>query len=108
MVATLHPTEKGQRRQKGKNMIDFINEYLPTILTAIIGVLSAFCSYIVARLQTRKVREQNKLLKTDLQKAKEALVACKCPHCKKEVFLRDLSFYLPDGSSDDDLNGQAD
>lgn len=82
-------------------MIDFSD---PTFITAVSSAVAALTSVVVAAISARKTF----IVKRALDKAKLRETYCVCPKCKKRIPLSELSFYLPDGSKDNDLNGVPD
>lgn len=50
----------------------------------------------------------NVVLRSRLKAAQRQGYTFKCPHCKKEMPLSDISFYLPSGELDNNLNGIPD
>lgn len=88
--------------------IHYLVEYLPQICSGLLAVFSAVCSFIIYRLKVRQKSLENEALKAQLKEAKLRATYSICPECGKKVYLSDLHFYLPDGSSDEDLDGKAD
>lgn len=92
-------------------MDDFMNickEYLPTIIGAGVAVLTAFFSFLIARINSKMQKEKIKLLEDALSAAKAKETYTECPYCHNKVPLGDLKFYLPNGAVDNNLNGIAD
>lgn len=50
----------------------------------------------------------NAKLRNRLKAAKRQSYSIRCPHCKKEAPLSEVSFVMPDGRPDNNLNGVAD
>lgn len=89
-------------------MDDFLRENFVTLLSAGISALVACLAFVASWFRSRKIALENKQLKTDLNKARAAMVSCICPECGRRIYLRDLNFELPDGSLDNNLNGVSD
>lgn len=81
-----------------------INFNDPSIITAICGAIGAIAAITTAVVSLIKAHQ----VKVALEKAKQRETYCVCPKCKKKIPLSELSFYLPDGSKDNDLNGIPD
>ena len=76
----------------------------PAIITAICGAVGAVAAIVTSVVNLVK----NHRIKIALDKAKQRETYAVCPNCKKKIPLSELSFYLPDGSKDNDLNGVPD
>lgn len=76
----------------------------PAIITAICGAVGAVAAIVTSIVNLVK----NHRIKVALDKAKQRETYAVCPKCKKKIPLSELSFYLPDGSKDNDLNGVPD
>lgn len=85
-------------------IIDILVEYLPAIITGTLSLVAAITAFVTYNIQSRKIKALQKAL--DEAKARETFTIC--PGCKKKIRLADLTFYLPDGSTDNDLDGKAD
>lgn len=89
-------------------MPEWLTDYLIPVVSAVSGFLVSFFAWLTARFATKKLREENRRLTTDLDKARRASVSCKCPKCGERVYLSELTFTLPDGSPDSNLDGEPD
>lgn len=76
----------------------------PAIITAVCGAVGAVAAIVTSIVNLVK----NHRIKVALDKAKQRETYAICPKCRKKIPLSELSFYLPDGSKDDDLNGVPD
>lgn len=85
-------------------VIEFIKEFGSLILSGLTAVISPFCVLMISRSQKAKI----KLLEKELSHAKEKECYTVCPHCQKDIRFSDLTFYLPSGDIDNNLNGIAD
>lgn len=74
---------------------------LATLGVALVSSIVAFISGIVSYRQSSKLGKQ-------LQVAKERETYSICPHCGKKVYLSEMSFRLPSGAVDNNLDGKAD
>lgn len=73
---------------------------LITIGAGTLGVLD----FVMACVITHRQKALDRALKE--AKMRETYVIC--PHCEKKIPLSELSFHLPDGSIDDNLDGIPD
>lgn len=74
------------------------------LITAISSAAGALASLVVAIASLIKAHKANEML----EKAKLRETYGVCPHCKKKIPLSQISFYLPDGSLDNNLDGLPD
>lgn len=77
------------------------------LLNIIIPACSGFVGvvdFIIALFIAYKQKALDRALKE--AKMRETYVIC--PHCQKKIPLSELSFHLPDGQIDDNLNGIPD
>ena len=81
--------------------LDFSDPAVITAISSAAGALGSIVLAVVSAIKTHK-------LKNALDKAKQRETYTVCPRCKKKVPLSELSFYLVDGSKDDNLNGVPD
>lgn len=92
-------------------MSDFINiikEYLPAIIGGGVAVFSAVCSYLVARLSTKNYKAKIASLNQQLSEARNRKTYTSCPHCGEKIYLDQISWHLPSGELDNNLNGVPD
>lgn len=68
---------------------------------AIAGALTAIINAIVAGKRSARLAEQ-------LEQAKERETYATCPHCGKKIHLSEMSFRLPSGALDNNLDGKPD
>ena len=68
---------------------------------ATFGAVLAIINSIVAEVRVRKLQKQ-------LDAAKERETFIECPHCKKKILLSEMSFRLPSGALDNNLDGKPD
>ena len=76
----------------------------PEIITAASSGVAAITALIVAVIQAVKAHK----LEKQIEAAKQRETYIVCPHCKKKTPLSEVSFRLPDGSLDNNLNGKPD
>lgn len=69
-----------------------------------LAVSSAIISVINAIVSARRSYK----LSQELDAAKERETYIECPHCGKKIHLSEMSFRLPSGALDNDLNGKPD
>lgn len=74
---------------------------LASLGVALASSLVAFISGIVAYRRSWKLGKQ-------LEAAKERETYAVCPHCGKKIHLSEMSFRLPSGALDNDLDGKPD
>lgn len=91
-----------------ENFLNYFVDHFPELVTALVGVITAFVSLIMLLISKHKTKEELEIAKLKLKKAQLDNISTKCPSCGSSVKLSDLHFYLPDGSKDDDLDGVAD
>lgn len=68
---------------------------------AIAGALTAIINAIVAGKRSARLAQQ-------LEQAKERETYATCPHCGKKIHLSEMSFRLPSGALDNNLDGKPD
>ena len=68
---------------------------------AIAGALTAIINAIVAGKRSARLAQQ-------LEQAKERETYAVCPHCGKKIHLSEMSFRLPSGALDNNLDGKPD
>lgn len=88
-------------------MKQFIVDNMDVIIAAITaatGLMSAIAAWIV----NLTLHRSNRCLEEKLKKVKERETYTVCPHCKKEIPFSDLSFFLPGGLPDQNLDGKED
>ena len=76
----------------------------PSLAAAITGFLTAITALVVMIVNS----VNNKKIKKALEDAKARQTQVVCPKCKKKSPLSEVSFVLPDGSQDNNLNGVPD
>ncbi len=79
-------------------------EFLTALTTAFASIAAAVVSVIKAVQASKRAEKARQLL--DDAKARSTYSIC--PECGKKIYLSDLSFHLPSGQLDDDLNGIPD
>lgn len=84
--------------------IDFAQLDWVAIGTCAAAVAGAIVAVISAISSARKTTKLQRAL--DDAKARETFTIC--PRCKKKVLLSELSFHLPSGARDNNLNGLPD
>lgn len=86
--------------------MDFLSDpaWITTAATALASVCAAITGFVMALRNARKTAQIERIL----ENAQERQTYTICPHCKKKVRLAELSWHLPDGSLDQNLNGVAD
>ena len=85
-------------------MISDICDFLVDNRDPIIGVITSIIG-IASAVSAKVFSSRTKRLINDRLKGHYII----CPHCKQMVDLdNEVHFYLPDGSKDDDLNGEKD
>ena len=78
---------------------ELLNIIIPAC-SGFFGVLDVIIALFIAYKQ--------KALDRALKEAKMRETYVTCPHCQKKIPLSELSFHLPDGSLDDNLDGIPD
>lgn len=81
-------------------MIQAIIDNLPLILTTL-GAIAGAVVAVVTLLRSRRLEKY-------IAQAKARETYTVCPHCKKRLPLSDLTFHLPDGAVDNNLDGKPD
>lgn len=79
-------------------------EFLTALTTAIASTAAAIVSVIKAVQASKRADKARQLL--DDAKARSTYAVC--PECGKRIYLSDLSFHLPSGQLDNNLNGVPD
>lgn len=79
---------------------DFIIQ-IATAGVAIAGALTAVINALIAGKRSAKLAQQ-------LEQAKERETYATCPHCGKKIHLSEMSFRLPSGALDNNLDGKPD
>lgn len=83
-------------------MKDFIVENFDTILLVASGLLTAIATFLgITNARISKIRKM-------LNGSKSNGYRIRCPHCKKESPIDEVSFLLPSGAVDNNLNGTPD
>lgn len=90
------------------DFLNYIMDNFPEFVTAIVSVFTALVSLLMLIISKAKIKNELEIQKTKLKTAQLNSVTTKCPECGSKVYLKDLHFYLPDGSQDDDLDGDPD
>lgn len=76
----------------------------PEVITAAASAVAAVTALVVAIVNgVRAVK-----LERQIEAAKQRETYIVCPHCGKKAPLSEVSFRLPDGSLDNNLNGKPD
>lgn len=78
--------------------------FTPELITAICSGVSAIGAIIIAIINGVKCHKLDQRI--EQAKLRETYIIC--PHCKKKTPLSEVSFRLPDGSLDNNLNGKPD
>lgn len=78
---------------------DLLNVIIPAA-SGFVGVLDVIIALFIAH--------KTKALDRALKEAKMRETYVICPHCQKKIPLSELSFHLPDGQVDNNLNGIPD
>lgn len=81
-------------------MTDQLKELVSYAL-ATFGAVLAIINSIIAEVRVRKLQ-----LQLDAAKQRETYI--ECPHCKKKILLSQMSFRLPSGALDNNLDGKPD
>lgn len=76
----------------------------PEVITAAASAVAALTALVVAIVNGVKAVK----LEKQIEAAKQRETYIICPHCKKKTPLSEVSFRLPDGSLDNNLNGKPD
>ena len=76
----------------------------PELITAASGCIAAATAFVVAIVSVRK----NLRIEKALDEAKQRETYIICPNCKKKIPLSEISFRLPSGEVDNNLNGKPD
>lgn len=90
-----------------KEFTDLLLRYLPEIVSGCVSLVVAVLALLTVRVNN-KLKKENKSLDSQLAEAKARLTYTVCPQCGKHIFLKDLNFYLPGGSLDQNLDGDPD
>lgn len=85
-------------------MIEFFQNYGVRLAESFIALVGLLC----AIFSLWKAHKTKKICDKMLQDAKSRQTMVKCPVCKKESPLSDVTFRLPDGSPDNNLDGVPD
>lgn len=80
--------------------LNFIQENWSSIVNVCMGVVNGVAAIVLLI--------KSKSFSLYLKKAKQRETYMVCPHCKKEIPLSELSFHLPSGEVDNNLNGVPD
>ncbi len=79
-------------------------EFITTLATSVASVAAAVVSVVKAISASKKAARLERLLED--AKARETYIIC--PNCNKKLPLSEVSFHLPNGAVDNNLNGKAD
>lgn len=90
-----------------KEFTEILMKYLPEIVSGCASVVVGVLALIQMRINKR-LNKEKKSLEQALIDAKVRMTYCICPECKETIYLKDLTFRLPDGSIDQNLDGEAD
>lgn len=82
------------------DFLNFIQENWSSIANVCMGVVNGVAAIVLVI--------KSKSFSLYLKKAKQRETYTVCPHCKKEIPLSELSFHLPSGELDNNLNGVPD
>lgn len=89
-------------------MKEIILNYMPEICAALVSVIAAGCGLAVTLINNHKTRVLKKELEKALAEAKAKETYTVCPCCDSKLLLSQLTFHLPGGSIDQNLNGVPD
>lgn len=81
-------------------VIQFLQGFWPQLTSGVIAIASAVVGVI-------SVCRGYKFTKY-LNDARQRETYIECPHCKKKIPLSEISFHLPSGEVDNNLNGKPD
>lgn len=79
-------------------------EVIVAISTSAASIAAAIVSVIKAFSAAKKAAKLERLLEDARARSTYTI----CPHCKEKLYLTDLSFFLPSGSLDNNLDGIPD
>lgn len=85
-----------------------MNSDILQILKEYAGVIAAGLAFVADVVIAFVVGFNSRLVKRVLNQAKKRETFTVCPHCHKKIMLSDISFRLPTGEIDNDLNGKPD
>lgn len=85
-------------------MIDFLNAYGAQIASAVTALAGAVCA-IVSLVKAHRTKVACDRMIQDAQSRCTQVI---CPKCHKKSPLSQVTFQLPDGSTDNNLNGIPD
>ena len=92
-------------------MDDFVKwflDYWPTIASAVTSVILSVAAFLVYHFKIKTEKAKNAALRAQLADAMRRATYTVCPYCHNSVKLSELSWFLPGGSQDNDLNGIPD
>lgn len=78
----------------------FLADNWSSIVNVFMGVINGIAAIVLL--------VKSKSFSLYLKKAKQRETYTVCPHCKKEIPLSELSWHLPSGEVDNNLNGVPD
>lgn len=82
--------------------------WIQTNWETIVSAVSAVSGAVVAVVALVKTHQVKKTCRKLIQEAEARCTMVQCPKCHKKSPLSEVSFYLPDGRLDQNLDGIAD
>lgn len=86
-----------------EEFIKILADYWPIIVSSVLSLVTTIVTGVSLSL-----RHKLKLTRCDLEKARLNHVYFTCPKCGKKVTLSEVTFKLPNGDVDNDLDGFPD
>lgn len=86
-----------------EEFIKILADYWPIIVSSVLSLVTTVVTGVSLSL-----RHKLKLTRCDLEKARMNHVYFNCPRCGKKVNLNEITFHLPSGDVDNDLDGLPD
>lgn len=86
-----------------EEFIKLLADYWPIIVSSVLSLVTTIVTGVSLSL-----RHKLKITRCDLEKARMNHVYFTCPKCGKKVTLNEVTFHLPSGDVDDDLDGLPD
>ena len=86
-----------------EEFIKILADYWPIIVSSVLSLVTTIVTGVSLSL-----RHKLKLTRCDLEKARFNHVYFTCPKCGKKVNLNEITFHLPSGEFDNDLDGLPD
>lgn len=76
-----------------------------TVIASVASVVGSVAMAIIGLVKSSRMRKRYVKL---VEEIKTRLTYTNCPHCGKKVYFAELSWHLPDGSKDNNLDGVPD